>query len=281
MLFSGYLVASSSTSLYSPSTQRQARVIHTSKKKIVIETRGGRTATKTKTIVTSNVVKNEDVDYRGMRRSGRAKNPTNKKIESMPSPARTLTNGTLRTVKYQSNLLAELSKKSTNYSPDVVSDLEEILGSPIKTRTEQVSRGQSKIEHMNAKSGGLPRVDHRMQTDDDETKPATRSSKRLSNRVQPVVEPVTKQPKSNSRKKNESTSYNATLSSEESQLSQDVPFGHLQIRNHTPETIVMNVKQEKEVSYTMTDENHVFTCEMCSAVFSDRAQLLVHVPVHI
>lgn len=45
-------------------------------------------------------------------------------------------------------------------------------------------------------------------------------------------------------------------------------------------SIVMNIKQEKEESYTMTSDEF-FTCEMCSAVFRDRAQLLVHVPIHI
>lgn len=40
----------------------------------------------------------------------------------------------------------------------------------------------------------------------------------------------------------------------------------------------LNIKIEAEASFSSDD---VFTCEMCSAVFRDRAQLLVHVPVHI
>lgn len=40
----------------------------------------------------------------------------------------------------------------------------------------------------------------------------------------------------------------------------------------------LNIKVEAEASFSSDD---VFTCEMCSAVFRDRAQLLVHVPVHI
>lgn len=278
-------VVATPSSSYSPSTQRQARFIHTSKTKVVVETKGGRQATKTKTIVTSNVVDNS-----ATRRSSRAKQPTNKKTESMPSPARTLTNGTPRSAKsqvaasanskFQSNLLAELSKKNSSFSPDVVSDLEEILGSPIKTRE---IRTPIKSEQSNAKSGGMLRVNYSTHVDDG-TKPATRSSKRLSNRVQTVTGPVIKQPKSRSRK---STSFNANLSSEESQESQesqdsqDEVYENLQIANHAPDNIVMNIKQEKEVSYIMTDDNSLFTCEICSAVFSDRPQLLAHVPVHI
>lgn len=269
---------------------------------MVVETKGGRTATKVKTIVTSNEIKKvtppaHEVDSSATRRSNRAKQPTNKIIESLPSPTRSLTNGTLRSakstpqsststsnVKFQNNLLDELSKKSSNYSPDVVSDLEEILGSPIKTRgtrSEQASRTQPKSEANNSKSSGMVRVDYRNQTDDD-VKPATRSSKRLSNRVQPApsVEPSAKPSKSTARssmKRSGISTFNQGQSSEESQGSYD----NLQMENNTTDNIVLNIKQEKEVEFTMTDDMNVFTCEMCSAVFSDRAQLLVHVPVHI
>lgn len=285
-------------------------MIHTSKKKVLIETKGGRTATKVKTIVTTSELKKEaaNVDNGGTRRSGRAKTQTvtAKKVETIQSPSRSLTNGTTRTTaksqaattsnaKFQSNLFAELSKKSSNFSPDVVSDLEEILGSPIKTaresRSEQASRTQAKSEQLNAKSSGMVRVDYKSQTDD-EAKPATRSSKRLSNRVQPMPNALTKSTRNSTKSsKKSSAAFNADtdgggggLSSEdsqESQESQDEPDDHLQISNNLQDNIVMNIKQEKEVSYTMTDENSVVTCELCSAVFTDRAQLLIHVPVHI
>lgn len=287
-------------SVASPSsTQRQARVIHTSKKKVVVETKGGRSGgTKTKTIVTSSVVNNDQpevVDTSGARRSSRAKQTANKKTELMPSPVRSLTNGTQRTTKsqalaaaanadskYQRSLLAELSKKSSNYSPDVVSDLEEILGSPIKShesRSEPMSRSQH-TKNAQAKSAEVLRATYKSQADDD-AKPATRSSKRLSQRIQPNIETVVKPLKSSSRKKTESTSFGVGLSSEESQEIPEESYNNLQATNNAPGNIVLNIKQEKEVSYIMTDENNVFTCEMCSAVFSDRAELLLHVPVHI
>lgn len=282
-----------------PSTpQRQPRLIHTSKKKVIVETKGGRTSTKTKTIVTSNVVQKsirEIADNAGTRRSSRVPKPsTNRKLESMSSPSRPITNGTPRsnrsTASPQSasstklDLLAELSKKSSNFSPDVVSDLEEILGSPIKTReihNDQTSRIHSKSNNLNAKGSGMVRVNYKSQTDN-EIKPTTRTSKRLSNRIQitpQTSETVTKVPKSSTATKSnrKQIPVDPQMSSEESH---DEPYNNLQ-RVNTPTHIVMNIKQEKEVSYTMTDENSGFTCEMCSAVFSDRTQLLDHVPIHI
>lgn len=268
-----------------------------------------------KTIITSNVVQKStlEADNSGNRRSSRAKQPTNKKMESMSSPCRPTTNGTPRSSrsiapqstastnsKFQNNLLAELSRKSSNFSPDVVSDLEEILGSPIKTRdipNEQASRTHLRSDHANAnanaKGSGMVRVDYKAQTDDD-LRPTTRTSKRLSNRIQITshIEPVAKASKSSTATKSNAKkqtqmplSQDDHLSSEESQESQESQdessYNHLHMTENPSTNIVMNIKQEKEVSFTMTDENSVFTCEMCSAVFSDRTQLLVHVPVHI
>lgn len=258
--------------------------------------------TKVKTIVTSNEIKKTmpNVDNGATRRSSRAKQQAIRKNESLSSPSKSITNGipkltkshttSISNSKFQSNLLAELSKKNShsNYNPDVVSDLVEILGSPIKTAretcSEQITRAHIKTEQAT--------IDYKSQIDD-ETKPATRSSKRLSNRSQPIkttVLPVAKVPKTSTKtRKSATVSFNAALTSEddsqesqESQPSQDESYENLEIANNTAAgSIIMNIKQEKEVSYTMTDDNNLFTCEMCSAVFTDRAQLLVHVPVHI
>lgn len=313
-------------------------MIHTSKKKVIVETKGGRTATKIKTIVTTNEIKRpistpqqqqqrpaqaapETVsENNAKRRSNRTKQATSKILESMPSPTRNnLSNGTARSsrspaaatatsattnARFQNNLLSELSKKSTNYSPDVVSDLEEILGSPIKT-THEINRGghiQSRKQAKAApaspkKASSTVRLDYNKTSTDDEAKPATRSSKRLSGRTQPISNVESKaKPTRNSTgssstsargnaKKSISSStsvYQSAMLSEESQGSQEESYSNLHMeKNAEEENIVMNIKQEKEVSFTLTDDNTVFTCEMCSAVFSDRAQLLVHVPVHI
>lgn len=309
-------------------------MIHTSKKKVIVETKGGRTATKIKTIVTTNEIKRPtppaplpltqsapEAESNAKRRSNRTKQATSKILESMPSPTRnSLTNGIPRSsrspataaaataiatstnAKYQNNLLAELSKKSTNYSPDVVSDLEEILGSPIKThdnRSGHVSRKHAKaVPSSPKKASSTIRSDCNKTITDDEAKPATRSSKRLSGRAQPISNADSKakttrnssasargnakKPTSTTTTTSSSSVFHSAMLSEESQGSQDESYSNLQMEENNAEgSIVMNIKQEKEVSFTLTDDNAVFTCEMCSAVFSDRAQLLVHVPVHI
>lgn len=282
-------------------------------------------ATKMKTIVTTNEIKRpapappmqptpDASESNAKRRSNRTKQATSKILESMPSPTRnSLTNGIPRSSrspaaatanKFQNNLLAELSKKSTNYSPDVVSDLEEILGSPIKTTHDNnrsahtQSRKQPKaVPASSKKAVSTLRTDYNKTSTDDEAKPATRSSKRLSGRTQPIVNVEAKakatknsgatSTRGNAKKSTSSTSsssvYQSAMLSEESQGSQDESYSNLHMESHAEEEhIVMNIKQEKEVSFTLTDnDNAVFTCEMCSAVFSDRAQLLVHVPVHI
>lgn len=299
-IFCNLVATPSSSSFSSPTQQRQPRLIHTSKKKVVVETKGGRSATKIKTIITSSEIKKSmpEMENSATRRSSRTKQPTNKKLESASSPFKSMTNGTQRSnkavtqptsstnSKHQNNLLAELSRKSSNFNSDVVSDLEQILGPPIKTRetrNEQVSRAHTRPEPGSAKMSGGLRADYKGQPDY-EMKPATRSSKRLSDRIQ-LTQHIdsAKSTKSNastrnSSKRSDASPFNQDVSSEESQ---DEPYDNLQIENNAPANIVLNIKQEKEVSFTMTDDNSIFTCEMCSAVFSDRAQLLVHVPVHI
>lgn len=292
-------------------------------------------ATKIKTIVTTNEIKRpthptqvpptQPETESNKRRSNRTKQATSKVLESMPSPTRNnLTNGIPRSsrspaaaaaaagtntnAKYQNNLLAELSKKSTNYSTDVVSDLEEILGSPIKTHDNR--SGYMSRKHAKAVSASPKKASSTLRSDynkasmtDDEAKPATRSSKRLSGRAQPIsiADPKPKATRNsstsvrgNAKKPTSATTTTTTLTTssssvfqsaamlcEESQGCQDESYSNLHMETTANENIVINVKQEKEVSFTLTDDNAVFTCEMCSAVFSDRAQLLVHVPVHI
>lgn len=249
------------------------------------------------------------------RRSNRTKQATSKVLESMPSPTRnhttngiarssrspaaaTATSSTTANSKFQNNLLAELSKKTTNYSPDVVSDLEEILGSPIKTAHDSPrsgyaqSRKHAKVAPASTKKASTTvRAQYSKASTDDEAKPATRSSKRLSGRAQPVSKAkatrnssghVTSERAKKSTSSTPSSVYQSAMLSEESQDSHDESYSNLHLENNAEDdNIVMNIKQEKEVSFTLTDDNAVFTCEMCSAVFSDRAQLLVHVPVHI
>lgn len=276
-----------------PASQRSARVIHTSKKRVVVETKGGKTTTKLKTIVTPapKIEKIESIAVTSTRKSSRTTKPTITQEQpiAIATQSKSLTNGTVRAKKsapvvlgtaysiksrIQNNTYAELSAKSANFSSDVVSDLEEILGSPIK-QTDFVTDKRSQQTLDNDVATAIEYLD-------DSIKPSTRSSKRLSARgKQMPTETISKASPSKTRNNRIDGRKNAIFMEEQSdaESSQDTLIGSKS--DNSSSNVILNIKQEREVSYTMTDDTNLFTCEMCSAVFSDRAQLLVHVPVHI
>lgn len=247
------------------------RMIYTKKK--VVAAKDGRG--KTKTLITRSSTMDAHTEKSTYSKKKAAKKSTKKESKS-------LTNGSTKATKNNfdnqqnathNNLLLELSKKSVNYSPDVVSDLEEILRSPIKSRETRSSQSDSfstdnndpiKISYSSNYFDASP-------PPPSENKPTTRSSKRLSNRN------LSKE-KSQTQASNKSIGHTMSSTIKAPSSSPDIfERGSEGLHN-----IAMNIKQEKEVSYEMTtDDTNVYTCEMCSAVFSDRAQLLVHVPIHI
>lgn len=170
----------------------------------------------------------------------------------------------------ESNLLLELSKKNLNYSPDVVNDLEEILRSPIKSKDSLDDPLQDAHDATDTIIDELPskntRVSKRISTRQSQRKPATH--KEIVARQTPtrssarIAKPST--PASSSQRAHTQTQSSSSMAVDDELIN----------------AIVMNIKHEKEESYTMTSDEF-FTCEMCSAVFRDRAQLLVHVPIHI
>lgn len=151
----------------------------------------------------------------------------------------------------ESNLLLELSKKNLNYSPDVVNDLEEILRSPIKSKD---------IIDDHSHDNNLHSMESEIVVANTIVSP-TRVSKRISTRQ--TQRQSTKAP-----------------TPRQTPLRSSIRISKQSTDDELINSIVMNIKQEKEESYTMTSDEF-FTCEMCSAVFRDRAQLLVHVPIHI
>lgn len=155
----------------------------------------------------------------------------------------------------ESDLLLELAKKNLNYSSDVVNDLEEILRSPIKLRETSDEHAYNDLV-----------TDDALTADVDLTQTHnTRNSKRINTRQTQIRATPIKTAVAPTRAKSARTSTRISKQSADDELIN---------------SIVRNIKQEKEESYTMTSEEF-FTCEMCSAVFRDRAQLLVHVPIHI
>lgn len=252
------------------STNTKARMIHTKKK--VVPAKDGRS--KGKTMITQTTPSPAEKTKSMKSKTKIAKKQTKR---STTTANKSLTNGSVKSEKSvnydieheisQNNLLLELSKKSVHYSPDVVSDLEEILRSPIKSREERSSFSQADI------LGDITLSPNYFDQTPPETthQRNTRSSKRLSNRnltkeLNQAAVQITP-PLSTGGK---STRQRSTVKASSSNLLSAI------------DNTAIYIKQEKEVSYTLSEEPPTgFTCEMCSAEFSDRAQLLVHVPIHI
>lgn len=268
--------SSAATTTATNAKASSARMIHTKKK--VVPAKDGRS--KGKTMITQTTPPPVE------KPSAKPKSKTPKKQPKRATATAnksSLTNGSSKSsdksANYdieheisQNNLLLELSKKSVHYSPDVVSDLEEILRSPIKSREERSSFSQSDVLgditlSPNYFDQPTPEMHQRN----------TRSSKRLSNRN------LTKELNQAAFQATPSTSTGGKSTRQRSaaKASSSSLFGK---DNDTlsMHEIAMHIKQEKEVSYTLNEEPPVvYTCEMCAAEFSDRAQLLVHVPIHI
>lgn len=257
------------TNASSPSTERgstAARMIHTKKK--VVPTRDGR---RDKSMIALTQIKTQ-LPAPKLTKSNSVKNTKKQPKRS----ATILTNGSTRADKTTTNLdvereisqnklLLELSKKSVHYSPDVVSDLEEILRSPVKSREERSSFTQSNpLGDLTLSPNYFDHPKTVMQRN-------TRSSKRLSNRnLSKELDQASPTTSFSGKSTRQRTDANV---SSQNEFAKD---------NATMATIAMHIKQEKEVSYTLSEEPPaIYTCEMCSAAFSDRAQLLVHVPIHI
>lgn len=256
-----------------------ARMIHTKKK--IVPAKDGRS--KGKTMITQTAPSSAEKTTKSKLKTG--KKQTKRGSSTTIAATKSLTNGSTKpdqtnTNNYdieheisQNNLLLELSKKSVHYSPDVVNDLEEILRSPIKSRDERSSFSQSDP------LGDITLSPNYFDPPPTETHQRnTRSSKRLSNRnltkelnqaAAQATASTSTGGKSSTRQRSTARATTSTLFGKDS----DTMAMH---------NIAMHIKQENEVSYTMNEEPPVvYTCEMCSAEFSDRAQLLVHVPVHI
>lgn len=231
-----------------------AKMIHTKKK--TIPTKDGRNKSKTLVTRSSSPQRNSIAE----RTSGRNRSTTKKQTRNN---VKTISNGISdREYDNDSELeknkaILELSKKSFKYNPDVVSDLEEILRSPTSKRDRSSLSQSNEFVSVNCDLENL------FESPIENTKPNTRSSRRLNNRN--LIRDLNQADAERNQLQNKSLrSTSMNLFNKDDVI---IPS--------------INIKQEKEVSFTLIDEPEVFTCEMCSAVFDDRAQLLVHVPIHI
>lgn len=243
------------------SSSSRPKMIHTQKTRIAIED-GKR---KSRTLITRSAPPTEQgsKSTRAKKRTTTVKQPSKSDFEQIErSPAKRYNQRvsikeeySLEAALEESNLLLELSKKSINYSPDVVNDLEEILRSPIKSKDSLDENPQDINYESNNDIMAMQYVE--------ESSPArnTRVSKRISNRQSLRQTPSKSASQATPR---------TVVSRHKEQSAEDELI----------QSLARNIKQEKEESYSMTSDE-IFTCEMCSAVFRDRAQLLVHVPIHI
>lgn len=193
----------------------------------------------------------------------------------------------------------DLSKRNYNkYNSDIVNDLEEILRSPIKGTIHQspstLNRNEPILE-TNDHTGLNESYDddHNNGSGKDEPEPIRynpRPKRNLKSKSSIKISPssVKQEEKTPTRKTtNRVTRYEDKVIKTEQEISiheefdDDVDDGE----NHNISTKVNNIEIKSShvpepINCNTTSSAH-YKCEMCSAVFTDRAQLLIHVPVHI
>lgn len=154
----------------------------------------------------------------------------------------------------ETEILMELSRKNLKYSPDVVNDLEEILRSPIK---------------------GKDNMDEYITSD---VVPSSFSSRpQRSSTRRTVVPAALYATVAHKTPKNPAKSNSESIRKMKIKQSPSSSSAATAIEDHDMSYEESNIKQEIED----TSESAKFTCSMCSAVFHNRSQLCLHVPIHI
>lgn len=228
-----------------------------------------------------------------------------KGVTTTTATAKSSTNVKKReTSESDSGFTYELSRTSLDkYNSDIVSDLEEILRSPIKatpststvsTASPQTSYASNrpkrnvrqkfsfKIEsptssdYRNSSNTSLRSKTNKKQSataSSSKAPPTTRTTRRQIK--QEVIEDDDDddgeeeiQEDNDEEQVNENDNDRPINDDDEEEEEEDYRSGKMRIKQE-------NQENDEEI----TDET--FKCEMCSAVFSNRAQLLVHVPIHI
>ncbi|XP_053693079.1 zinc finger protein 91 [Sabethes cyaneus] len=188
------------------------------------------------------------------------------------------------------NLLMEISRKDKyidKYNSDIVNDLEEILRSPIKNTTNNVppavimatpKTSQSKQYETTTKNreDKLPNKLSKYSKTNEQSLTSVLRSQRLTRRQLErevnflreayATDSITIKQEKDSPDKlstmllNDLQTTSSTFVHPKREPLQNVPMG---------ETLLETLQPER------------FECEMCSATFEDRSQLLLHVPIHI
>lgn len=193
----------------------------------------------------------------------------------------------------------DLSKRNYNkYNSDIVNDLEEILRSPIKGSINQSSTTLNHNESVLETQDDCGRNEsyedeyHNEEVDEEHNEPdPIRYNPRPKRNIKPKsslkVSPssIKQEDKVSTRKSyNKVTKYGDRVIKTEQEISINEDYDDDDDNENDNSTINNSDSKSSNVPDSIncnaTDSAH-YKCEMCSAVFTDRAQLLVHVPVHI
>lgn len=263
--------------------QSRPKMIHTQKMRVPVED-GKR---KTKTMITRTAPKDSQLSSSGSHHVS----SQNKSMQNHynHTAEQTIIKDEDFMSRSETEILLELSRKNLKYSPDVVNDLEEILRSPIKSKEaneEYITSDPFPFENMMASSTTTSSTSTRPQrasarrsvvnqlrvAHQQHKQKSSRTSNETTKRVKYGRSTVTARASTSRHQQHDGHHHHHTNDDEEHN-------GEADCQSHLAPSIV--IKHEKEEEYSMTGEDTMFTCEMCSAVFRDRAQLLIHVPIHI
>lgn len=256
--------------------QSRPKMIHTQKMRVPVED-GKR---KTKTLITRTAQKDA-------RQSASSSSKSTRNSQRLSTVHHHIEQTIIKDEDFMSRseteILLELSRKNLKYSPDVVNDLEEILRSPIKSRElneEYITSDPFPFELMSSSTSTRPqRASARRSVVGQLRAAHQQSQKTKSNKT------ASESPKKS--KYNRSSS--AVVAAAHSSSHQELNHSNDQEEEHVEHEVIIDsivatplrIKHEQEEEYSITGDDMMFTCEMCSAVFRDRAQLLIHVPIHI
>lgn len=202
-------------------------------------------------------------------------------------------------------IFLELSRKNLKYSPDVVNDLEEILRSPIKSKdiapTEEYITSDL-VDPAYLHSGQLQQQEQQQQHQRN-SRPQRSSMRRPAATPSPTKQSPPKNKRAKLSMPSTSTKTKTTTVSRAaaaaSAAAADAALDHHHHHHNDDDDDdddednadesydddsdrfkhkQLDIKQEQDDQIEFSPK---YTCSMCSAVFRDRAQLLVHVPIHI
>lgn len=246
-------------------------MIHTQKTRVPVDDNGKR---KTKTMITRTTpgkeTRSATIPSTRSRRTVHAQNVT---IDHQ-SHTVSIKEDFLSKPLSETEILLKLSRKNPKYSPDVVNDLEEILRSPIKANREL----HDDFGGSQATSSGSMRFTalspaHDFYQIDEQN--ASRQLRLESDNDGDETESGTEREDRHPNQPSQSDSESEQAPDDDQSENED----HIRLPLHIKEE--GHDDYELDLDQTSIIDGEFYTCEMCAAVFKDRAQLLLHVPIHI